>query len=262
MAGVTVGAVVSLLGCAPSAAPERAGALEQVSATTLAGKTIVIDPGHQLGNHNFPAQIGAPVDAGGFQKPCNTTGTATNATSTRASYPEATFAWQVSLLLKAKLEARGARVVLTRGSNREDRWGPCVDARGRRGNTLADGTRASLKISIHGDGCNGCGAGFHVIAPRSRAGWTDDIAASSLAFAKQLRSSLRGAGLPYAPYVAGGDGLDVRGDLGTLNWSDQPIAMVELGNMRNATDAARMTSASGRDRYATALARAIVLRLT
>lgn len=248
---------VGLVGCVPSETPGRHGALQEVSSTTLAGKTIVIDPGHQLGNHNYPAQINAPVDAGGFQKPCNTTGTSTN-----GGYPEATFAWQVSLLVKAKLEARGARVVLTRGSNREDRWGPCVDRRGRRGNTLADGTRASLKLSIHGDGCNGCGAGFHVIAPKSRAGWTDDIATSSLAFAKQVRSSLHAAGLPYAPYVAGGDGLDVRGDLGTLNWSDRPIVMVELGNMRDATDAARMTSATGRDRYAAALTRAVVLRLT
>lgn len=256
MAGVTILAALgagSLAGCAPAAAP----ALQEVSSTTLAGKTIVIDPGHQLGNHNYPDQINAPVDAGGFQKPCNTTGTATN-----GGYPEATFAWQVSLLLKAKLEARGARVVLTRTSNRQDRWGPCVDYRGRRGNRFADGTHANLKISIHGDGCNGCGAGFHVIAPQSRAGWTDDIATSSLAFAKQVRAALHNAGLPYAPYVSGGDGLDVRGDLGTLNWSDRPAVMVELGNMRNATDAARMTSSTGRDRYATALTRAIVQRLT
>ena len=42
------------------------------------------------------------------------------------------------------------------------------------------------------------------------------------------------------PY--GGDGLDTRTDLGTLNWSDRPIVMVELGNMRNARDARRMTS--------------------
>ncbi|GGO92428.1 N-acetylmuramoyl-L-alanine amidase [Nocardioides phosphati] len=256
MAGVPILAALgagSLAGCAPAAAP----ALQEVSSTTLAGKTIVIDPGHQLGNHNYPDQINAPVDAGGFQKPCNTTGTATN-----GGYPEATFAWQVSLLLKAKLEARGARVVLTRTSNRQDRWGPCVAYRGRRGNRFADGTHANLKISIHGDGCNGCGAGFHVIAPQSRAGWTDDIATSSLAFAKQVLAALHNAGLPYAPYVSGGDGLDVRGDLGTLNWSDRPAVMVELGNMRNATDAARMTSSTGRDRYATALTRAIVQRLT
>ncbi|MDO7867810.1 N-acetylmuramoyl-L-alanine amidase family protein [Nocardioides jiangxiensis] len=229
------------------------------AATTapLAGRTIVIDPGHQLGNHNFPDETARPVDAGGFQKACNTTGTATN-----GGYPEATFAWQVSLLLKARLEDRGARVILTRSTNREDRWGPCIDARGRRGNTLATGGRADLEISLHGDGCVGCGSGFHVIAPQSRTGWTDDIAASSLAFARTLRSRLHQAGLPYAPYVNGGSGLDVRGDLGTLNWSDKPIAMVELGNMRARADAYRMTHRSGRRLYADALTAAIVARLT
>ena len=71
------------------------------------------------------------MPAGGFSKPCNTTGTATN-----GGYAEATFAWNVTMKLKAKLEKSGATVVLTRTSNREDRWGPCVDVRGRAGNTL------------------------------------------------------------------------------------------------------------------------------
>ena len=78
----------------------------------------MIDPGHQLGNHNFPEQINRLVPAGGFRKPCNTTGTAT-----RGGYPEATFAWRVALRLKAKLEGLGARVVLTRKVNSEKRWG-------------------------------------------------------------------------------------------------------------------------------------------
>ena len=104
----------------------------------------MLDAGHQLGNHNFPEEINRLVPAGGFTKPCNTTGTATN-----GGYAEATFAWNVTMKLKAKLEKAGATVVLTRTSNREDRWGPCVDVRGRAGNKTAG---ADLKISIHGDG--------------------------------------------------------------------------------------------------------------
>ena len=60
------------------------------AARPLAGKVVVIDPGHQLGNRNFPAEINRQVPAGGFTKPCNTTGTATD-----GGYPEATFVWQV-----------------------------------------------------------------------------------------------------------------------------------------------------------------------
>ena len=58
-------------------------------------------------------------------------------------------------------------------------------------------------------------------------------------------------------YTAGGDGLDYRSDLGTLNLSDVPVAMVELGNMRNARDAHRMTTPQGRATYARALANAV-----
>ena len=39
--------------------------------------------------------------------------------------------------------------------------------------------------------------------------------------------------MPYANYVAGGDALDYRSDLGTLNLSAAPAVMVETGNMRN-----------------------------
>ena len=60
-----------------------------------------------------------------------------------------------------------------------------------------------------------------------------------------------------ANYIAGGDGLDFRSDLGTLNLSNIPTVMVELGNMRNAEDARRMTSRAGRATYARGLAHAV-----
>jgi N-acetylmuramoyl-L-alanine amidase len=215
----------------------------------LAGTVIVLDAGHQLGNHNFPAEINRPVPAGGFTKPCNTTGTSTN-----GGYPEATFAWQVTTRLKAKLEKSGATVVLTRKSNREDRWGPCVDVRGRKGNKR----HADLKISIHGDGSLSAGAhGFHVIYPPDRAPWTDDIYKPSKRLARVARAALLKKGFSVANYIAGGDGLDERSDLGTLNLSDVPVVMLEAGNMRDSGDAAVMTSATGQERYARALALAV-----
>lgn len=219
------------------------------SALPLSGRTVVIDPGHQLGNHRFPAQINRLVPAGGFEKACNTTGTATN-----RGYPEATFTWQVSRLLEHRLEALGATVRLTRHSNREDRWGPCVDVRGRAGNRLP----ADLKVSIHGDGSTSAGAhGFHVIAPTDRRPWTHDIFRPSRRMALDTRAALRGVGLRVATYVAGGHGLDFRSDLATLNLSDIPTVMVELGNMRNPADARRMSSPAGRATYARGLAHAV-----
>ena len=80
-----------------------------------------------------------------------------------------------------------------------------------------------------------------MIAPTDRRPWTHDIHRASRRLALDTRAALRAHRFPVANYIAGGDGLDFRSDLGTLNLSDVPTVMVELGNMRNARDARRMT---------------------
>src|SRR5262245_66556495 len=83
---------------APAVAPQarpRAAELARVGTAVadapLTGRRVVIDPGHQLGNRNYPQRIHRLVPAGGFRKPCNTTGTATN-----GGFPEAPLAWDVA----------------------------------------------------------------------------------------------------------------------------------------------------------------------
>jgi len=226
---------------AGSAAPT---ALRTTSAKPLAGVRIAIDPGHQLGNHNFHRQIDRPVPAGGFTKPCNTTGTATN-----GGYPEATLNFRVATLVKERLESLGARVYLTRTRNSESLWGPCVNVRGEFGKKVG----AALEVSLHGDGAPARDHGFHVIAPTRRAPWTTDIARASLRLAKALRAGLDARHVLRSNYVGGGTALNIRSDLGTLNMSDVPVAMIEVGNMRNPSDARRMTTAKGRAVYASAV---------
>ena len=241
--------VVALVLLAGGPAAARTEGASGTGSSPLAGKVVVLDAGHQLGNARFPRKISRLVPAGGFKKACNTVGT-----STRRGLPEATFVWRVTRVVRDRLEALGARVILTRDSNRLDRWGPCVDERGRRGNKA----EADLKLSIHADGSFTTGArGFHVIAPTDRPRWTHDVFKPSRRLARTTRSALRGVGLRVANYTAGGDGLDLRGDLGTLNLSDVPVAMVELGNMKNRTDARRMSSDRGQRRYARGLVRAV-----
>lgn len=240
-------ALAVLLGSPSYAAP--VGDAGSRRALPLQGRVVVVDPGHQLGNHNFPSRINRLVPAGGFRKPCNTTGTAT-----AGGFAEATFAWRVATRVERRLERLGTRVIMTRGSNSERRWGPCVDRRGRAGNKAG----ADLKISIHGDGSYTAGAhGFHVIAPTDRRPWTHDIYRTSKRLALTTRAALRGQGFVVANYIAGGDGLDFRSDLGTLNLSNVPTVMVELGNMRSRLDAGAMTSARGQARYAGALTDAV-----
>lgn len=235
---------VAFSASAPGAAPAMRLGADTVQ-RPLAGKTIVIDPGHQLGNARHPVQINRLVNAGGFRKPCNTTGTATP-----GGYPEATFAFAVATALRTRLRAEGARVLMTRYTNSLARWGPCVDVRGRFGNRM----HADATISIHGDGASSQYRGFFVIMPGHRAGWTNDIYASSHRLGAAVHGGLVARGVTIANDY-GGKGYSTRTDLGTLNWSNIPVVMVELGNMRNLTDAGHMRSPVYRNQhYAAGLA--------
>ena len=224
--------------------PARPTARAAARATPLHGLVIALDPGHQLGNHNFPRQINRLVQAGGFRKPCNTTGTATN-----SGIPEATVNWRLSRAVERRLVALGAVVRLTRNINSQRYWGPCVDQRGEFGKRVG----ARLMVSLHADGAPGSDHGFHVIVPTKRAPWTTDIYTRSLHLGRLLRDALTARHVPRSNYIGHGTGLDIRSDLGTLNMSDVPVAMIEIGNMRNATDARRMTHAKGRANYADAV---------
>jgi len=219
------------------------------TARPLAGLTIALDPGHNLGNSTHPRQISKRVWVG-FWKECNTTGTATN-----SGYPEATFAWDVSLRVKRELERLGARVVMTRNANTTSAWGPCVDYRGRFGKTQ----KAALKVSIHADGARSSGHGFHVIEPAYFRGYTSDIVKPSARLGAAMKTGLIAGGIGPSNYIRGA--ISVRKDLGTLNMSDIPTVITELGNMRNSHDAGLMKSSVGRQRYANGVVRGIRLYL-
>jgi N-acetylmuramoyl-L-alanine amidase len=216
----------------------------------LAGKTIVVDPGHNGRNFAHATEIDRLVNAGTLVKPCDTTGTATP-----DGYTEAAYNFDVALRLRAVLVAEGARVILTRNSNTG--WGPCITTRAAIGNRA----HADAAVSIHADGGPAGGRGFHVIYPPSIRGLTDDIAAASHRLALDIRAAFRaGTGMPYSTYI-GSQGLDVRSDLGGLDLSDVPKVFVETGNMRNATDAALLESAAFREREARALAAGLTVFL-
>lgn len=233
VASIAVALTATFIGVAPpaSSAPSR----------PLEGLVIALDPGHQLGNSNprFAKQMSQTRFNGSITKGCNTTGTATN-----GGYAESTFNWRVARYLEGRLTALGATVRKTRSNNSYNSWGPCVWDRGAFGAQVD----ADLLLSIHADGAAPSGSGFYVMLPASISGWTDDIAKPSARMGKRFIQGMADAGAPRSNYISG-QTLVTR-DISTLNFSDVPAILVELGNMRNSSDAARMTSRQGQKQYA------------
>ena len=206
---------------------------------------VVLDPGHNGGNASHPEIINKQVPAGRAQtKPCNTTGTATD-----AGYSEHAFNWDVARRVGAELQARGIKVVYTRDS--DTGVGPCVNDRAAIGNTA----NATAVVSIHADGSTSAGArGFHVEYSNPPLNAAQGEPAMSLA--RALRDSIR-TQFPISNYL-GQNGLWPRDDLGGLNLSTRPAVLIECGNMRNATDAADMSTSDGRQHYADVISAGIL----
>jgi N-acetylmuramoyl-L-alanine amidase len=216
------------------------------------GPLVVLDPGHNGGNGSHTAEINKLVPAGfGQMKPCNTTGT-----NTDAGYPEHAFNWDVSLRTRAILQAHGVRVIMTRPN--DTGVGPCVNQRAAIQNTK--GVR--LAVIIHADGAPSSGHGFHVNEDsRLPDGATPATKTLSHALTVAEHDALvHGSGLTTSTYF-GTNGYKTRDDFAGLNLSTVPTTFLELGNMRNSGDAALQTSTSGRQRVAAAIAAGILAYL-
>jgi N-acetylmuramoyl-L-alanine amidase len=181
---------------------------------------------------------------------CNTTGTATD-----SGYTEAQFNFNVASALAAELKAQGARVVMTRHSNTG--VGPCVNVRA----AIIDGSGASVAIDIHADGGPPGGRGFALLEPVAD-GPNSRIIAASARFGQAVLHQYEDlTGMPVSTYDGTG-GIVFRDDLAGLNLTTVPEVLIESGNMRNATDAAMLTSPAFQRLEARALDRAILQFLT
>ncbi|WP_053693373.1 N-acetylmuramoyl-L-alanine amidase [Streptomyces sp. WM6372] len=234
----------------PTPSPSASASAPQVKGP-LAGKTVVIDPGHNTGNFQHTSEIDKKVDIGTARKECDTTGTTTN-----AGYKEAEFTLDVSRRLRTVLEAKGLKVVLTHEADRP--WGPCINERARIGNEAA----ADAVVSVHADGVSEGSRGYHVILPAKVKGGAADTAAivgPSRDLGERIGSNFaRTTGSAPANYLGSGTGLVVRDDLGGLNLSTRPKVFIECGNMRDAKDAALLTSPEWRQKAAQGIADGIV----
>jgi N-acetylmuramoyl-L-alanine amidase len=220
----------------------RGTAGASVLSSSLKGRTITIDPGHNGGNFTDAQAISRLVPDGNGEKECDTTGTAAP-----DGYREADFNWSVGRRLEALVRAAGARVVMTRSSNTG--VGPCVNERA----AIGDRAHSDAAISIHADGGPAGGSGFAILVPAPIPGGADgSIIGPSHHFAVDLRHTLIDIGLHTSTYD-GVAGIAPRTDLGGLNLSRVPKVFVEVANMQDHADEAPMERAAYREQVAGAL---------
>jgi N-acetylmuramoyl-L-alanine amidase len=226
----------------PAAASGGPGRFPPTGKGILDGRVVLVDPGHNGGNFAAPSIINRLIWNGRETETCDTTGTETD-----AGYTEALFNWHVALYLIADLRAEGATVVLTRASNTG--VGPCVTERAAIGNEV----HANAAVSIHADGGPPGGRGFAILEPVAD-GINDAIVAPSAILGADLRGAFeKGTGEPVSSYD-GVNGIQSRDDLAGINLSTVPKVFIECANMRNAADAALVTSLRWQAQAARAIA--------
>lgn len=248
--GVGVG-----VGAGAGGAGVAAGAMEApalgvpITRKPLKGKIVGIDPGHNGRNYTDPAYLNRQVWNGREWEDCDTTGTVTD-----GGYTEALFNFRVAEYLRADLISDGARVVMTRTTNKG--LGPCVDRR----SFIINGGHANVAVDIHADGGPASGRGFAVLEPVAD-GPNDKVITASGRLGSDVRTAmLAGTSMPVSGYD-GVNGIKHRDDLAGLNLTKVPKILIEVGNMKNATDAKLLTSAKFQQQVARALLAAIVAYL-
>ena len=227
-------------------APATSPAAAPSQAAPLAGVTVGIDPGHNGLNGTDPAYINHLVWNGRAWETCDTTGTETD-----AGYTEALFNFRVATFLRADLLRDGAHVVMTRTTNQG--VGPCVNRRAQ----ILNHSHANVAIDIHADGGPAAGRGFAVLEPVAD-GPNNKVIAASVRFGRDVRAALLAhTAMPVSTYD-GVNGVVFRNDLAGLNLTRVPKILIECGNMRNATDAAMLTSTLFQQQLARAFEAAII----
>jgi N-acetylmuramoyl-L-alanine amidase len=234
----------------PHSADGGPGRFRRTGSGVLDGKVVLVDPGHNGGNFNAASVINRLIWNGRESETCDTTGAETD-----SGYTEAQFNWNVARYLTADLRAAGATVVLTRTSNTG--VGPCVTQRAALGNQA----HANAAVSIHADGGPPGGRGFAILEPVAD-GINDAIVGPSARLGTDLRNAFAaGTGEPVSSYD-GVDGIQPRDDLAGVNLSTVPKVFIECANMRDAADAALVTSPAWQAKAARAIAAGLTKFLT
>jgi len=224
----------------PQATPEPSvglGGGGKDSSLPLSGVTIGIDPGHQQRGDSSLEQVGPDSDE---RKPKVASGTR----GVVSGVPEYVVTLAVGLLVRDKLEALGARVVMARIEND-------VNISNRERALLMNEQGVDFCVRIHCNGSeDGRVQGALMFVPDS--GWTRPIEEESTRAGRAILDAFT------ALTGAANGGVSGRGDLTGFNWSTVPVCLIEMGFMTNAGEDGKLTDPAYQELCAQGIADGIV----
>jgi len=213
-----------------------------VSTATGSGATVgaivVIDPGHQSRGDSTLEPVGPGADE---RKPRVTGGT----TGAITRVPEYEVVLQISMNLKARLEAAGVTVLMTRTTND-------VNVSNSERAAVANDAGAELFVRIHADGSvDSSHSGISTLYPGENH-WTGPIAVPSRRAALLVQDAV------IASTGAASLGTVPRSDLSGFNWSRVPTVLVECGFMTNPVEDRLLASPNYQDKLAEGITTGII----
>ncbi|MBO4560259.1 MAG: N-acetylmuramoyl-L-alanine amidase [Lachnospiraceae bacterium] len=179
-----------------------------------AGKTVCIDPGHQL-HGNYDTE---PIGPGSSEmKTKVSSGTAGNSTG----ISEFQFNLDISLALKTELEERGYTVIMTRTTND-------VDISNVERAKIANDAGVDAFVRIHANSSSNTDAhGIETICMTSSNPYNANLYAQSRLLSDSLLTTMVGRTGAHMRYVSEVDNMT------GINWSEVPVSIVEMGYMSN-----------------------------
>lgn len=216
-----------------SAVSESEGSADEYP---LTGVVVCIDPGHGITSEGGEEPI-APGSSETRKK---------HSTGTEGQYQtEEELNLTVGLMVQDLLIDKGATVVMTRTTHECDLSN--IDRA-----VFAKEEGADLTLRIHTDGSENTGIkGISVLVPSPTFITDESLLDRSVVFGQLLLSSVVEA------TGAENRGIVERSDLTGFNWTEVPVALVEMGFMTNAEEDAQLAKAEYQQLLATAMADAV-----
>lgn len=189
---------------------------------SLTGKTICIDAAHGIFTENKQEAIapGMSLLKDGFKE--GTKG---------ANITEDEITLAVANVLKEKLEAKGATVIMTRTTNET------TLSNADRAN-FANDNNADICIKLHADGTKEGGTGMTMLIPGNKYITDKNLVSKSKLLGKTV---LNGA---IAKTGAAKRGVYTTNEMAGFNWSKIPVVLLEMGYLTNPQDEAKLSDAN------------------